>query len=368
VVRGDDCTAASDIYALGLVIYELLLGSPRFEKLAVERACAGPSDGDANARLASGDLLWPAFQTSARDLPLLHELLAGFPVALSLTVQQMTCKDASARFADAGQVITSLGPASAPSAPASDRHRARPESQKAPDRHARPGAGLAKQILVAVGAIAVLICLGWLLARAGEPIKGDPAAAACSNTGVAGATSAAGLATALRSLCWADSSFSFDLLSPTDASNAVPTVPVGTPVRFRVASGRPGHLIIFELNADGDLTCLYPNSRRPDLPIDGGPAGLVVPLPEDEKTFSWQASKPFGLDLVFAVRSEHAMSPPQATSAGSSQWNQLYPWHGVGGENAAQPAKVFADWVAQMRCAHPQEFAMAVRDLVVVDR
>ncbi len=370
VVRGDGCTAAVDVYALGLVIYELLLGSPRFEKLAAERAREAHAGGEADARLASGDALWPAFQGSALDLAPLHELLAGFPVALSLTVRQMTCKDASARFADAGQVLTSLGPTSAPAASAGGGHRPRAEPEKAAERSGRPAAGLAKQILVAAGAAALLVCLGWLLARKDRV---DPIPTICPAAGVASATSAAGLGTALRSLSWADSSFSFDLersagIEPS-AGGGTPTVPLGTPVRFRVASGHPGHLLVFELNADGDLTCLYPNLRRPDLPVDGGPGGLVVPVPEDERTFSWQASKPPGLDLVFAVRFEQAMSLPEAAGAGPpEQWKRVYPWHGAGGENAAPPAKVFAEWVAQMRCAHPREVAMAVRDLAVVDR
>jgi serine/threonine protein kinase len=79
LLRGEAATPASDLYALGIAAYELLLGRARFEQL------------------------------SRVDLPPLDGLLPGVPRPLALAVEQMTRKAAAYRAAGADQVLAALG-------------------------------------------------------------------------------------------------------------------------------------------------------------------------------------------------------------------------------------------------------------------
>ncbi len=79
LLRGEAASPASDLYALGIAAYELLLGRARFEKI------------------------------SRLDLPPLDELLPGVPKPLALAVEQMTRKALAYRTPDADQALAALG-------------------------------------------------------------------------------------------------------------------------------------------------------------------------------------------------------------------------------------------------------------------
>jgi serine/threonine protein kinase len=89
VLRGEAAVPASDLYSLGLVVYELLLGKIRFEQLA------------------------------RGELAPLHELVPGVPAALSSAVEQMTRRAVAYRVGEAKQVLGLLGASSSQGTPSS---------------------------------------------------------------------------------------------------------------------------------------------------------------------------------------------------------------------------------------------------------
>jgi len=403
ILRGEEGGAASDIYSLGLVAYELLIGPLRYEQLAEELARQAGFAPEADQQRAASDQVWPAFHASPAELPTLHRLVAGFPMALSLTLQQMTRKAPADRFGDASQLLASLGVASpgasregAPAASGAGKigtGESRAPATATSDRSGKgtaPGVPAPLQLIAGALAAALLTGLGWLLARHGEvdpsvhpasaghgfTSPAEPAtdhglpggAATCSPAGIESAQSPASLAAELRRLATADRTLALDLDLPAGAAGVTPApLAVGTPVRFRVTSDRPGHLLFFELAADGTVTCLYPNSRRPDLALAGAGDSVEVPAAEDERAgFTLALSEPLGLDLVVALRSDQRLSPPEIGPA-PPPWYREYPF-GATGPGPASPAKDFAAWVARLRCEPQAAVSVAVREMEVVGK
>jgi beta-lactam-binding protein with PASTA domain/tRNA A-37 threonylcarbamoyl transferase component Bud32 len=140
--RGEPATTSSDIYALGIVLFELLTGRR-------------PWEGDSAASIAMARLSGP--------VPLPSGLRSGVPPALDAIVQRALARDPSGRFATAAAMADALDAFLADRAPA-DASRA------------AAGAGG-----VAAGAAAAGAAAG--------------AAAAGSGAGAAGMTGAAGAAT-----------------------------------------------------------------------------------------------------------------------------------------------------------------------------
>jgi hypothetical protein len=70
-------------------------------------------------------------------------------------------------------------------------------------------------------------------------------------------------------------------------------------VRATVVSERPGYLYLFNVNARGDVSCLFPNAYQADNAIGAGQA-VVVPDPKDT---SWRITvrPPTGRELLKAV-------------------------------------------------------------------
>ena len=80
---------------------------------------------------------------------------------------------------------------------------------------------------------------------------------------------------------------------------------VGDAVTYRVESGRPGHLLIVDVAADGTVTQLFPNrfSERAGTGTTVG-AGRVVEIPNAHDGFRLRASPPLGRGSLFAVVAE----------------------------------------------------------------
>jgi len=100
---------ASDLYSLGLVIYELLLGRQRYlEEVAKFLRSQGGEPGDSAVPAESENQTWFQLHLSAEELPPLHSLDATLPEALSAIVGKMIRKDPGQRYASCAEVLADL--------------------------------------------------------------------------------------------------------------------------------------------------------------------------------------------------------------------------------------------------------------------
>ena len=101
-------TGAADLYALGVVCYELLLGEERFTSAVREHAGdaagAGAAEGSPGGELE----LWLRFHGTPADLPPPHALDSRIPERLSRVVERMARKATAARYASCDAVLGDL--------------------------------------------------------------------------------------------------------------------------------------------------------------------------------------------------------------------------------------------------------------------
>ena len=84
---------------------------------------------------------------------------------------------------------------------------------------------------------------------------------------------------------------------------------VGQVVRYRLRSGRPGHLLIVDVGADGTVTQIFPNAVSDELGIGTAiGAGQEVVIPNRFYGFSIVIEPPAGRGILFAVVTEDPVS------------------------------------------------------------
>lgn len=99
---------ASDLYSLGLILYEALVGSARFEEVvtrvvdAETAAVAPPPPPGARKQL------WRMFHGSGGDLPAPHTLDSEIPKSLSRWISKLTRKNISERFGSCREALATL--------------------------------------------------------------------------------------------------------------------------------------------------------------------------------------------------------------------------------------------------------------------
>lgn len=345
----------ADLYSLGLVIHELLVGSVRFERIVEEtlRKSGGLCEEGEDEEEGGVDRLWPLFHLSPATVPPLHELETSIPVALSLTLQKMVAKNQADRYGSCREVLAALGAAGLvenlggsqtlvlfpPSpAPAPLQQRGRNSLVL--------GSGVVTALLVA-GAALVIGVRGRegtipsgaspLTQEASEPSPSDGDASPIPQI-----TDRAALAKWLRSLQGNEGGLSLALYPSRGEVRA--RLPLGTPFKFRVAADRTLHAALFVLSSDGSVACIYPGPTGSTLRLESG-RGVLLPLPEDEVNgFTMTATEPIGRDLVFLLTSENPLPP--LPSGEPSKWATSYSF--VPGDPKS-PAIRFADWVTGVR-------------------
>jgi serine/threonine-protein kinase len=361
--------AAADLYSLGLVAWELLLGSERLERV-LETTLAGSASGARDR--PEGDRLWLAFHRSEVELPPIHELEPAVPVALSLVLERMVRKDPGARPASAREALTALSPP-----PSETGGAAAPGPEKAPPATARRGG----PTWLALGVAAALVLAGVALwfglrnrqssgpewpADAGSP---DAVTEVLRTAGDAstkerapidpGPVSVPSLAAALRRLAGEHPGLRFDLEPPRGESRT--RLPIGSALRFRVDSDRRVFVSLFALSSTGTLTCLYPRpGGRPPEAIPG--RTLILPLPEDERAgFELVTTPPAGTDHVFLLASDRPL--PALPPGRASGWVTDFPVDSGAGEN---PAAGFVRWVGRLLAENPDGNRLSLLQIEVV--
>ena len=89
---GDEITGQTDLYGLGHVLYELLVGEPPFSTTSIERN--------------SMDLI---FQHLQKDPPRVREKVPECPAELDALIDRLLAKKPADRPSDAGEVHRTLG-------------------------------------------------------------------------------------------------------------------------------------------------------------------------------------------------------------------------------------------------------------------
>ena len=86
-------------------------------------------------------------------------------------------------------------------------------------------------------------------------------------------------------------------------------VRLGEEFTFRVHSGRPGHLLIVHVSADGDVRQIFPNQWSEEAGAGARiAAGSTVEIPTSYYGFRLTATEPVGQEILFAIVTEDPVS------------------------------------------------------------
>jgi hypothetical protein len=354
LVAPDFVGRGSDVYSLGVVAYELILGPLRLEQVVEELTREAGHKGQGRPQAGERDELWPRFHSSALDLPPIHEVEPGVPAALSLTLQKMVAKDLSVRYTNCKKALASLGNAMPTELPTGSQRFSLAVSQStaAPVAPGPPPPRAAPNWVWAGGgaiAVAVLIAGGaWMFSGHGTGKTVEPPQVLASAETSAYATRE--LASRLLGLRTAEGSVTLTLEPPIVGGR--PRLALGTPLYFRVQSRTEGRLLLFVLSPDDSIACLYPNGLRPMVHLRPGDS-LVLPSDKDKLTMT--AQEPVGHQLVFALVSSQSL-PPLPPGDDSSTARQ-YP--------SGVSARGFVDWLEKLRKDDSRETRMAALDFEI---
>lgn len=363
---------ASDLYALGLVIYEFLLGEARFRQVVEEllREDSAPEQGNRGEDTQP----WFRLHLGTSELPPLHTIDSNVPETLSRVVQKMMHKDLARRYASCDEALADLhgggnkaGGGQPEGEPPTQTLRRISETE--------PKSRLGLWITIAAVLLIVLTAFGtWMVSgRRAKPAPKPLVAKPPTPSPVPEASpppkppepepitparipDAEALANALLALRSPDGGLELDFEPPPTTYR--PRMPLDTPLRFRLVSNRAGFVALFSVSSDGSIVLLYPNQSRTALTVDA--VQLSLPLEEDLRAgFRIVTSPPFGRDFIFALTSTAPLRPPPAGVAPDT-WLTRYAFLPGGVES---PALNFARWVREVRRGRPEETRLVAREM-----
>ncbi len=380
VLRGEAPTVRSDLYSLGVVIFEQLLGAARFRRILADLAQRlPPGSGESGAEAddeAEVDLVWRRFHLSAARLPDLRALDSSMPEELTRMLGRMLEKEPADRYGSPGEALEGFARVKQWSAMLEQLVIEAPVAsaeqtiQRNPDRRTL--------LIAAAGVLGLLATTSVLVLRShsGPPDDAsDPTSGRPPHPSVPGSAKSAPIRGPLPQTPWTadrvrETVAALVAARPATglalelAGGAPGRVRVGSPLRFAVRSSRAAQVVLLGLSSDGSLAVFYPHSSAAAPWLEAGKRE-VFPLAQDAADgYEILASRPVGRDWVLALTSARAFPPlPQGDAAGP--WLMVYPLGACTAEPCAAP--VLLAWLDELEQERAGDLEVARLVYEVVD-
>ena len=393
---------ASDLYSLGLLLYEALVGSERFERAAshvVNATVDATVNATVNATVSANSehldstppaearpQVWHSFHGAPGELLPPHLLNSEIPEDLSLWISKLVKKDLSERFETCREAITTLDRGVAglhdlarESTPSYGAEMTQPVAPRAPKKGLSTLQIVLLSLLLVMGVVTV-VTVGLLTSRHRQPpvevVLPPPEAGIEDVTvkhappppspppppppelpGTKAAASADRLAEALTPFLSTEAQAALHLESASGSR-----VRFGELLRLRATSSTEAYAAIFLLFSTGDAALLYPSARAPVLRLAAG-RPTTLPLREHAATgYRIEVSEPAGRDHAFLLTSTSPLpSPPMGPPLGT--WMSAHPF--TPGD-VWSPAVQLVRWAADQRRDAPESTEL-VRVEILVD-
>ena len=334
LAKGEKPSSTSDLFALGLIAYELTLGTERFLRVVVDRL----EDLKIQMSSTASERLWRKLHMSSAELPVLREVDPTIPKQFSNVIARMLSKKPSERPESCGQALRELATMRGWTAmfEVVRQPSGRPEAAADPlDEVLRQ---LSPQRAAIALAVVATLALAVIFLRRSSDSHDSLEPVARSEPVVASLVKPADLLARLKKLVDLDASASLRLAGERGS------VAIGEPVSFEVTISRDAYAALFVVSVDGTVLCLYPNRKKLHLRLEAGKT-RALPGPADHLLgIGVKADLPVGEDDAFLLTSPEVLArPPQGQVLGGD-WLLAFPFN-AGTDNSAAE---FLAWVERI--------------------